>query len=366
MAALFLGRCVAGAVRLLFAQKPAFFKKFTPEEFRRDRFILVLLVGATEGILLYYYADNLIDYFKNINSPTWLGTLFTMLVAAPIALFIWSFRNADKREDLEQTQENLKHTEDTIRQTDFHKIEEWATTFPKVTEQKSKSADSTEPGANTENTNADKLKSNETKEGVLQVASIYQLLPYLKGEYGERFVRPTMEIYRSLLSSWHWSEEEQSLAEKGESYEIEKPPYIIALHTIFRQESGFFRLFHEELICKDNKWMPLEHIDLKGINLSEKEIARNQSERLISSKNSLEKVNLGGANLSGAILYDLNLFKANLNGAKLTGADLTGANLTGATYDEEEIKKAIMDKYTILKDGSRWKKPEGDPDQKSN
>lgn len=79
---------------------PVFLKKSTPEEFRRDRFILVLLVGAVEGILLFYYADNLINYFKKIDSPAWLGTLFTMLVAAPIALFIWSSRNGDTKKSV--------------------------------------------------------------------------------------------------------------------------------------------------------------------------------------------------------------------------------------------------------------------------
>lgn len=183
-----------------------FFRKLTFNELRRHRFLIILLVGICESFLVFYFWDNLRKNIEAIGgeNPNWLGPFFTMAVAAPIAFFIWSFRNNDKRKD-------LQHTEENIRQADFHKIEEWATTFPIFTLQKTDptteesqtiskiTSNETETRICSNKNNSTKHKVNDSKGSTLQVAAIYQLLPYIKGEYGERFMRPAMEIYRSLL-----------------------------------------------------------------------------------------------------------------------------------------------------------------------
>jgi pentapeptide repeat protein len=315
-------------------------------ELRRHRFLLVLLFGIVEGLFLYHYADNLKNFFNDTNSIKWLGSFLTMLVAAPIALLIWSFRNEDKIKD-------LQHTEESIRQTDFHKIEEWATTFPRVTTQKFKLATTDNLAITKETTNetepkivADmedpvESKSDETKKGTLQIASIYQLLPYLKGEYGQRYVRPTMEIYLSLLSSWQWNKAEQTLAKNNKYDEITMPGYIEALHTIFNQENEFFRAFHKQDTCKKNNWEPLKNIDLKSIAI----VIQN-----------FEGINLEWANLKWS-----NFLVTSLKGANLKWADLEGATLEGVNLEE-----AIMNEMTILRNGSYWKRPDGYPDEISD
>lgn len=94
---------------------------------RHLRVILVLVFGIIEAILLCSYWKDLIDFLRASNEskelPSWIGTVLSTFIIAPIAFLIWSFRNADKARD-------LQHAEENIRQTDFHKIEEWATTFP--------------------------------------------------------------------------------------------------------------------------------------------------------------------------------------------------------------------------------------------
>ncbi len=440
----------------------------------QHRVLLVLFVGVVEGILVYNYWHDAIDYFRIKNNegaaigsiPVWMGTFITTLIAAPIALFIWSFRNEDKKLD-------LQHTEENIRQADFHKIEEWATTFPKVTAQESKSVDSTEPEANTKNTDPGKPESGETNGSALQIAAIYQLLPYLKGQYGDHFIRPTSEIYRSLLSSWQWNNNSEKPRDE-KTYKTIQPDHITTLHVIFKQEHEFFRELHENPICRKSNWIPLRAIDLKNIvlvetdirgidlreatlfeadlskvNLSKANLSRanfykanlneaNLSEANLSmamllytdlSKTDLSEANLSDAdlslanlsaanfsgaclkeaslymaelrdanfsganlykadfrkanlnrtNLSGANLSDAGFLSANLTGANLiganlskaflhridiTGANLSGANLIGATYDDRLVKETIMDENTILRDGSNWKPPEEDSDQK--
>jgi uncharacterized protein YjbI with pentapeptide repeats len=72
----------------------------------------------------------------------------------------------------------------------------------------------------------------------------------------------------------------------------------------------------------------------------------------------LSNADLSGANLSGA-----NLRGANLRGSNLRGADLSGANLSGASLSRGEpgepeefsnqLSQAILDRDTIMPDGSR-------------
>ncbi len=270
---------------------------------RYFRLLIIFLVSVSEIAVIYYLYDFLISSENtskkfNFDHLKWLGPTITMLVAAPVAFFIWSFRDMDKRED-------LKHAEMNIRQADFHKIEEWAST------------------------------DADTEAHVLQNAAIYQLLPYLKGEYGDRYIRPSMEIYRSLLSSWRWDEIQKELAENGESLQIDKPPYINVLHTIIRQEFEFFRKFHEHPICKNSNWVPLDGIDLKAANLTD--------------------IDFGEANLKNADLRGANFNGADLSGALLDDAKLKGANLKNATYSE--IWSMNLNGQTILKNGNRYIAP---------
>ncbi len=326
---------------------PAFFKRFNFEVINSHRIIAVLLTGIIEGLVIFYFWNDLKTSMNEVGGedPRWLGSFITMLAAAPVALFIWSFRNEDKRKD-------LQHTEENIRQADFHKIEEWATTFPAATEQE------TTPEKKNEGYSA-KPKTDDSKASTLQIAAIYQLLPYLKGEYGDRFIRPTTEIYRSLLSSWQWSEAEQSLIENGEYDEIIQPAYITALHNIFNQETEFLKTFHVQDFCTKNNWVPLKNIDIKVINFAQKDLSGIKLECAILNgaifkmaslnKANLERANLKWAFLKGANLKEVNLKEANLKGANLEGASLKGANLEGAILEGAILEGEIPEGTYLIK-----------------
>lgn len=89
-----------------------------------------------------------------------------------------------------------------------------------------------------------------------------------------------------------------------------------------------------------NQWREKQfkiQLDLKGINLSNKNfIGVNFTDVNLSGAN-LVKVNLSGANLAGA-----NLSYANLSGANLTGSSLTGANLTGAILTKANSRSSEL------------------------
>ena len=142
--------------------------------------LVIFLFAILEVLLLFTFEEDIREYIsklENLNASKWLGPVIALLIAAPIAFFLWMFRNEDKKAD-------LRHADENIRQSDFHKIEEWATTFNNLQNQ---------------------FLNNDTEYirtdvNALQIAAIYQLVPFLKGEYGERFIRPSKEICNSLLA----------------------------------------------------------------------------------------------------------------------------------------------------------------------
>lgn len=288
----------------------------------KSRVFVIFIIGFSEAFLLYSYSDTVILYFQKYgNNIAWLGPLLTMIVASPIAYCIWIFRNEDKKRD-------QQHTEENIRQSDFHKLEEWATSFPMLNE-----------------VNGDKeAELTINKEGTLQIAAIYQLLPYLKGDYGNRFVRPSMEIYRSLLSSWVLTSEEkkeilrQYSIDLTASKNVIKPQYINSLHTIFSQDLNFFRTFHKNEVCVKSNWIPLEKIDLKyshfnngtnfqGINLLEADLSLS-----VCFNANFQNANLESTNFTCSIFYGSDFRESTLKATIFRGARLSNSDFRGAKF----------------------------------
>lgn len=265
------------------------------------RVMLILGVGLAEGILIIYFSDNLISWFKEFDNSkySWMGPFFTMCVVSPIAFLLWWFRNSDKRID-------QQHVEENIRQSDFHMLEQWATT----------------------NENGD----------TLQVAAIYQLLPYMKGEFGLRFIRPSMEIFRSLLESWELTaEEKQLMYQKLRPFKYEavedifRPNYIRAIQTIFIQEIGNFNDF------ANNKY----RYNLKNLNLQciEFEHETNFSE-INFQKASFELSNCLGANFHKANLHSANFECSVFEGANFDSCNLVATNFRGAVLRRVDFRKS--------------------------
>ncbi len=230
-----------------------------------------------------------------------------MLIASPVAFLIWAFRNHDKRKD-------QQHVEENIRLSDFHKIEEWATNFSILSK------------VNNRQDHETTIKKNSN----LQIASIYQLVPYLKGEYGDRFIRPSMEIYRSLLSSWDI--EAQTLLEQAPNdaaREMGKPGYIEAIQYIFIQELEFFNSFHKKNISKKSNWIPLKNWDLKYMNYE-------------------NNTNFYGINLLNASFFLSNCFRANFQKANLKSANFECANFMGSNFCETILESTSFRGATLV------------------
>jgi len=110
---------------------------------------LLWLTGLLNAILEYS------NFYK-------LQYVVAILIAAPPAYLVWLWRDQNHKADQE-----IKRYDASLK--DFHRVEEWATTLPK-----------------------------DRDESILQIAAIYQLVPYLLGENGKSFQRPTYEIVKTF------------------------------------------------------------------------------------------------------------------------------------------------------------------------
>ncbi len=264
------------------------------------RVMLLIVVGLVEGIFIICFSEYLISWFREFDNTkySWMGPFFTMCVVSPIAFLLWWFRNSDKRQD-------QQHVEENIRQSDFHMLEQWATT----------------------NENGDSL----------QVAAIYQLLPYLKGEFGLRFIRPSMEIFRSLLGSWELTAEEKSLMYKKlrpfafETVgDIFRPNYIRAIQTIFIQEIGNFN----DLINNKNRYQ------LKNLNLGCIEFEH---------KTNFSEINFQKANFELSICLGANFHKANLHSANFECSVFEGSNFSSCNLVATNFRGAVLSRSDFRK-----------------
>ena len=90
------------------------------------------------------------------------------------------------------------------------------------------------------------------------------------------------------------------------------------------------------------EWAHLEDADLDGAYLKGAQ---------------LQKANLSNAKLSWAHLQHAQLDGVNLKGADLKRANLQGANLRNAKVTAEQLAEAVLDRKTILPDGTRYQPP---------
>lgn len=285
----------------------------------RNRIVIIAFVAFIEMILFLYFYNEIVYFIndQNLSNISWLSAPVTMLIAAPIAYFIWIFRNADKKRDQE-------HVEENIRQTDFHQLEQWAT--------------------------------GDSEQISLQTAAIYQLLPYLKGEYGERFIRPAMEIYRSVLSSWRLTPEEVDISFKSirpsidQGERIQIPNVISAIHDIFVQELDFFKSFHDIKISAHKNWSPLRRINLKcisyenstdfsGINLLEADLSYS-----ICLAANFAGANLKITNFDCSVFYSASFRFAILESTNFRGADLSNSDFRNANFKLTKFQLTQLNK----------------------
>lgn len=327
---------------------------------------------------------NLIDIDLSENRMVW--TLITAIVSAPVAFAIWRLRDKNVSEQIENSRKdtNLK---------EFQKLAEWVSGAHFVEEKvsiktKYEEAENSEKKV-IEETHEYTTPLNELSihtyskmDGAigLQIAAIYNLLPFYRGDHGESFKKPALNL---LTSAWlTLQRKELVILDKKELSEDEEYKVIKKIKDNAKSSLGI--AITRVLLSLNNQGVPCltEHkeiypglclagMDFHIIGIDKKIISIFKNSdchhiNLIGSN--LEnfdftKTNLKEAKLIKTYLYSANLiyadleksnFKmANLNNSNLEGANLLTANFTKAFLRMANLKKACLNstklEYSDLK-----------------
>ncbi len=365
-----------------------------------QRWFWVLLAGTlAASMALYVVAEGVWfalptpDNLKHLRDSSGSWTLLTALISAPIAFAIWWFRDTNTLRQIENQRKdtNLK---------DFQKLSEWVSGLHLIEWEMTRKSDSKEGfdhASQHEWHSRTKIKEIQEKftwpmqygdnkamrppsrtEGAasLQIAAVYQLQAFLRGDYGEHFQRPAFALLKTVwlslvqahASSWQhaWTE---VLAKGASAAEEERKPFndwqqnlgnllqsplAVAINDALTREhgralqdhagdlsSGVFAGLQAKALELDG--LHLQGIQLQGAHLRDAQLqgahlryAQLQGADLFSVQ--LQGANLSAANLQGANLLKAQLQGANLRYAKLQGADLRDAKLQGADLWSAELQ----------------------------
>ena len=320
---------------------------------KESRARLIFLIAALEiEILIFIYIrqsvmdiSNCSEFCQSFFKSPGIWTFMTLLISSPIAFAIWHFRDAN-------TQQQIANQRKDVNLKEFQKIAEWVSgahlveeeltektkTISKRTEQESSTEQETtrEYSRQPEKQNITTFSKQDGAVG-LQIAAVYMLLPFYRGDHGEDFRRPAFNL---LTAAWLSLFSKVDDIETGQ--ELAKQPLAVAITEVLFAEGGLVystEAKYEHLLV--NLYLPFVNLNMSG--LSEK------ASKVFVGKNCLgidlhgallREAHFEGANLEGAHFEEANLMLANLNRVNfLKWAHFEGADLFGAQLTESDCKQ---------------------------
>lgn len=341
--------------------------------FKHQRWLWVILASLLTVGMLWALANAL-----NINdtrfstrllshdSPTGLWTLITALISAPIAFVIWLYRDQNNLWQIENQRKD-------INLKDFQKLAEWASgqhlVESKVTEtinenktevqhtrESSRSVEYSLPSTSKVLPTPSRRKGSAS----LQIAAVYQLQAFLRGDFGHHFQQPAFVLLKSIwlsLMQQHvdaWQDSFYDVLAKHNQVGNEKDtpldtwlqqlqdtartPLAQALTQALASERGArLRVHIDQLpnLCMaglDSMQPGLQPLELDGL--------------------AMHGINWQGATLDAVQLQETSLRDARLQGAtfgwpQLQGADLTTAQMQGTTLMVAQLQGAVLDEVKL-------------------
>ncbi|QGM80101.1 pentapeptide repeat-containing protein [Otariodibacter oris] len=302
---------------------------------------------------------------KTVTDKTGFWTLFSILVSSPVAFTIWHFRDQNATQQIENARKdtNLK---------EFQKLAEWVSgahliedKFIEKTPSTSTAHQEKEIEITREYTDIPRGLSIPTyskKDGAvgLQIAAVYNLLPFYRGEYGESFKKPALNLLTSAwlalqqkelekLSVIHLQEDESNLCQIiAKLQNNARSPLGIAITRVLLSlnlNGELCLLEHPEIFPN----LVLAGMDFHLEGLDKKVLDLFQS-----------NFNYKSINLVGATLVKANLQGALLMGAQLQYADLDNANFKKSTLIGVNLKMASLQNTNFQNSDLRWSQFEKD------
>ncbi|HDR1544971.1 TPA: pentapeptide repeat-containing protein, partial [Pasteurella multocida] len=281
---------------------------------------------------------------KETSNAYW--TLATLFISSPVAFIIWHFRDKNITQQIENQRKDINLKE-------FQKIAEWVSGLhlveDEVTEQFKNSARKriikTQRSSNQKETTRKYPQQSEhlsiptfsKKDGAvgLQIAAIYNLLPFYRGEHGESFKKPALNL---LLSAWLALQQKE--VKNLENFDVltnrldfdntvkkiqenGRSPIGIAITHVLLADGGGHLVQYPEVF---------PNLCLAGMDFHLPGLDKNVLSLFINIKN-----------CSGINLIAANLHSARLDGARLDGARLVRASLVRASLDGARLERARLD-----------------------
>jgi uncharacterized protein YjbI with pentapeptide repeats len=283
--------------------------------------IIVLSTITCLGYLLY--PPFIPQTISNVppNSPMFFSFV-GLIIGAPIAYAVWTIRDENMAQQIENARKdtNLK---------DFQRLSEWAsgfhlpedktiTTNKKITKPVEQGIEETVEVTTTSESFSPPKENQQISRRVgaesLQLAAIYQIQDFMRGMYGEQFMKPAFHLLHSIweglispiLPPEHLPPNEIQVMNTREILsQMHKKPIIKAINRALIGDHGMvLRLFRNELA---------------GVFLAG-----------ISNKNLVEQeIYLAGLDMMGC---DLRF--SSLRGIQIQGSDLSGCMIDGSFFDD--------------------------------
>ncbi|MFC1101479.1 pentapeptide repeat-containing protein [Pasteurella multocida] len=355
----------------------------------------VILASLISFCIYRYFTEQALG--KETSNAYW--TLATLFISSPVAFIIWHFRDKNITQQIENQRKDINLKE-------FQKIAEWVSGLhlveDEVTEQFKNSARKriikTQRSSNQKETTRKYPQQSEhlsiptfsKKDGAvgLQIAAIYNLLPFYRGEHGESFKKPALNL---LLSAWLalqqkevkilesldiWADSEKFETTVDKIKKNGQSPIGIAITQVLLADGGknlaqypevFPNLclagmdFHLPGLDKNVlslfiniKGKDCSGINLIGVNLNKSHLDGANLEKAILNGTSLNGTSLNGTSLNGANLEKAILNEASLNGASLNGASLNEASLNEASLNEASLNEASLEWASLNGASLEW------------
>ena len=339
---------------------------------------LVLLIVIVEVMAIYWFGQSsftqpFINQCKQPNeicniiiNSRGAWTLITLIVSAPVAYVIWFFRDAN-------TQKQIENQRKDVNLKEFQKIAEWVSGAHLVEEkiiEKSKDTGGLEQETAREYSRQPEKQNITTfskQDGAvgLQIAAIYMLLPFYRGDHGEDFRRPAFNL---LTAAWLSLFSKVEGIETGQ--ELANQPLAVAITEVLFADGGLVYSTEEKykhLLV--NLYLPFvnltlpglsekalsvfagrncQGIDLHGATLRKTHFEKSDLKKAYLYMTDLREANFENADLKVSYLQGAHFEKADLNNADLKGADLMRthferANLTGADLKDTGLVQTYLE-----------------------
>ncbi|HII3812704.1 TPA: pentapeptide repeat-containing protein [Pasteurella multocida] len=318
----------------------------------------VILASLISFCIYRYFTEQALG--KETSNAYW--TLATLFISSPVAFIIWHFRDKNITQQIENQRKDINLKE-------FQKIAEWVSGLhlveDEVTEQFKNSARKriikTQRSSNQKETTRKYPQQSEhlsiptfsKKDGAvgLQIAAIYNLLPFYRGEHGESFKKPALNL---LLSAWLalqqkevkilesldiWADSEKFETTVDKIKKNGQSPIGIAITQVLLADGGKNLAQYPEVF---------PNLCLAGMDFHLPGLDKNVLSLFINIKGKdCSGINLIGVNLNKSHLDGANLEKAILNGAILNGTSLNGTSLNGTSLNGANLEKAILNEASL-------------------